>query len=102
MTAPERRSGPRYRGRTVEKTLATYTIEGLHRRVDAAHRLPPLDHGLGVGLHRHDPLAVERVRRPQTFGLTPVELRTYARQLLDAGWTAGEIATVLDLSAVAA
>lgn len=68
----------------------------LRRRQDTARRLPAMPCG-----HR-DPLIHLVTGGPSSYGMTPAELRRYARALWRAGWLRWEIAAALDVEELAA
>lgn len=63
---------------------------GLRRRACAARRIPPLPDGVT------DPWGERHLLDgPGSFGLTPREIRTEARRLLDLGCTLADVRAIL-------
>jgi hypothetical protein len=77
----------------------------LHRRADAARRLPALPWRTrcgGDGLRQRDPWVPCQRTVPSTFSLTPSELAAEGRRLRQAGWSPDEVLEVLASGVVAA
>ncbi|RTL62040.1 MAG: hypothetical protein EKK42_33165 [Pseudonocardiaceae bacterium] len=105
MSPPARRGDPGTPPRSPDNAINTASHDvrdqpaqstaGLHRRADAAYRLPPL-RPCG-GLAARDPwLPDQRTEAPSSFGLSAVELAAEARRLRRSGWTGDEVRRVIE------